>query len=108
MDPVGQSLGGHALSVGLDRGKLAEAVFTSNEGIHDLLQGYYNRLLNRSADGVGLELGRNALQLRLQQLGMLPKEGAPLPTDRIVGATEDDVISVIMGSDEYFRHMRAV
>jgi hypothetical protein len=108
VDPVGQSLGGHALSLGMDRGKLAEVVFTSNEGLQDLLQGYYNHLLNRTADGIGLELAGKALQLHLEQLGMLPKEGRLLPTDGKVGATEDDLITVIMASDEYYRPMRAV
>jgi hypothetical protein len=101
VDPVGQSLGGQALSDGMDRDKLAEVVFASTEGVQNLVQGFYGELLHRQADSVGLNSACVALSQHLQQLGMPPGEQPSARSSAKVGSSEDDVLETIMSSDEY-------
>src|SRR5262249_46284326 len=81
IDPVGQSLGGQALSAGMDRTKVAQVVLGSPEGEQFLVQNYYSQLLQRTADSVGI----NASSAALTQ-----------------GVNEEQVLIAIAVSDEYF------
>jgi hypothetical protein len=108
VDPVGQSLGGQALSAGMDRGKLAEVVFASSEGIQSMVQGFYSKLLHRGADNLGLSATSVALGQRLHQLGMPPGEGSSAPLSVKVGSSEDDVIKTIMSSEEYLARLQTL
>jgi len=101
VDSVGQSIGGQALSTGMDHIKVAEVVFTSPEGTQDFVKGLYIELLHRPADEIGLTEADTALRQNLQQLGNLPNGGAGHRPAVKQGATEDDVISTIMASNEY-------
>jgi autotransporter-associated beta strand protein len=109
IDPVGQSLGGQALSNGASLIDVADVVFTSQEGLQDLVGSYYNHFLHRAADPVGLNASTTALQQRIQQqtqqMNLTPEQqeeqqehGPPAP----VGASVDQLVGVIVGSDEYF------
>lgn len=60
---------------------VAGAILTSQEYRTDLVQGYYVQFLNRAADPVGL---------------------AQFVTALLAGATDQDVIATIVGSQEYF------
>jgi hypothetical protein len=95
VDSVGQSLGSQALANGTSRTDLAEVVFTSQEGLQDLVQSFYNEFLRRPADSVGLNASTAALQARIQQ----QPQGLPPATP--AGASVDQLVAVIVGSDEY-------
>jgi autotransporter-associated beta strand protein len=101
IDGVGQSLGSQALSSGTTNTMLAEVVFTSQEGLQDLVQSLYNEFLHRSADSVGLSQSTTALQMRVQQQQQ-STNGTAGQQNNQVGASVDQLISVIVGSDEYF------
>lgn len=109
IDAVGQSLGSRALSGGASIDKVAEAIFTSQEGLQDLVQSFYSQFLHRSAESTAVSASTTALQQRIQQqqqamnLTQEEKEeqqehGPPAP----VGASVDQLLGVIVGSDEYF------
>jgi Bacterial Ig-like domain (group 3)/Domain of unknown function (DUF4214) len=107
IDSVGQSLGGQALSNGASLMDVAEVVFTSQEGLQDQVESYYNQFLHRAADPAGLSAATTALQQNIQQQMNLTQQqaqqqnGAPAP----VGASVDDLVGVIVGSDEYFNRL---
>jgi autotransporter-associated beta strand protein len=109
IDSVGQSLGSQALNNGASLMDVAKEVFTSQEGLQDLVQSYYNRFLHRAADPAGLNAATTALQQRvqqeMQQMSLTAQQqqeqqqnGLPAP----VGASVDQLVGVIVGSDEYF------
>jgi hypothetical protein len=102
VDSVGQSLGSQALNTGTSRTALADTVFASQEGLQQFVQNQYSQFLNRSADPVGLNASTTALQLGVQQstnptTGGQGQQNQPAST----GASTDDVIAVILGSDEF-------
>jgi autotransporter-associated beta strand protein len=104
VDSVGDSLGSQALASGTSTEKLAEVVFTSPEGLQDLVQSFYSQFLHRAAESAAVSASTTALQQRLQQQATTSTEeededhkpAAP------VGASVDDLVGVIVGSDEYF------
>ena len=110
IDSVGQSLGSQALNNGASLMDVADVVFTSQEGLQDLVESDYNQFLHRTADPAGLSAATTALQQRIQQqmqqMNLTQQQaqqqnGAPAP----VGASVDDLVGVIVGSDEYFNRL---
>jgi hypothetical protein len=104
VDSVGQSLGSQALAGGTSRTALADVVFTSQEGFQHLTQSFYNQFLRRAADSIGLNATTTALQQRVQQQQQamnLTEEQREHPAPP-AGASVDQVVGVIAGSDEYF------
>ncbi|HLJ94968.1 MAG TPA: Ig-like domain repeat protein [Gemmataceae bacterium] len=108
VDPVGQSLGSQALASGTSMAHLAEVVFTSQEGLQDQVQSFFNQFLHRAADSAALGASTTALQQRIQQQEQQTnltqdqqeeqaEHGPPAP----VGASVDDLVGVILGSTEY-------
>jgi hypothetical protein len=81
VDPTGEATLGMALANGSTTGMVASEVFRSQEFLEDQVQGFYRTLLNRLADNGGL----NASVTALQQ-----------------GATDQQVIASLAGSDEFF------
>src|SRR5262249_29438390 len=69
---------------GATRSQIAAAVLTSPEGLQDDVQGFYRNLLGRPADSSGL----NSFVTAMQQ-----------------GATDQQVLEVIAGSDEFFANL---
>jgi autotransporter-associated beta strand protein len=103
VDSVGQSLGSQALANGTSRTDLAEVVFTSQEGLEDLVQSFYRQFLRRAADSIGLNASTAALQARVQQQQQamhLTEEQREHPAPP-AGASVDQLVGVIVGSDEY-------
>jgi hypothetical protein len=109
IDPVGQSLGGQALTNGASLKHVADVVFTSQEGLQVLVQNYYSQFLHRVADSASLNASTTALQQRIQQqmqqMNLTAQQqqeqqenGQPVS----VGASVDQLVGVIVGSDEYF------
>jgi autotransporter-associated beta strand protein len=109
IDSVGQSLGSQALAGGASRANVADAVFTSQEGFQHLVQSFYSQFLHRTAEPSALNASTTALQLRVQQQQQAmnlteeqqedqAENGPPPPA----GASVDQLIGVIVGSDEYF------
>lgn len=90
----------------MDRGKVAEVVFTSSEGIQSVIQGFYSELLHRSADSLGLNAYSVVLSQHLHQLGMPADESPAARSSVKVGMSEDDISKTIMSSDEYFARLQ--
>jgi autotransporter-associated beta strand protein len=101
VDGTGQSLASQALANGTTNAMLADVVFTSQEGLQDLVQSLYSQYLHRSADSTGLSQSTAALQLRLQQQGQATKSTTGQQTEP-AGSSVEQLISVLIGSDEYF------
>jgi hypothetical protein len=80
-DATGRSLADAALAAGFRPAQVAEAIFSSQEYLTDLLQSYYQQFLRRPADPSGINIFVSALQS---------------------GTTNQDVIAIILGSPEYF------
>jgi hypothetical protein len=109
IDSVGQSLGSQALAGGASRANVADAVFTSQEGFEHLVQSFYSQFLHRAAEPSAVNASTTALQLRVQQQEQArnlteeqqeeqAEHGPPAP----VGASVDQLVGVIVDSDEYF------
>jgi hypothetical protein len=82
IDPSGAASWGQVLAQAqLSRAQVAAAIFSSLEYRQDLVQSFYQEFLRRPADQGGLNTFVNLLQ---------------------AGATEQNIIAFIMGSDEYF------
>jgi hypothetical protein len=81
LDQAGRDqYGGEDFSSADNRREVAERIFASTEFRHDLVQSYYQRFLNRTADTGGLNAFTNALNK---------------------GARDEDVIAGIVSSQEY-------
>jgi hypothetical protein len=106
IDSVGQSLGSQALTGGVSRTAVGAVVFTSQEGLQDLVQSFYSQFLHRAADPNGLNAATTALQVRVQQEQQLMKlteeQAEHQRATPPAGASVDQVVGVIVGSDEYF------
>jgi hypothetical protein len=83
-EPGGAASWNQALNNGLTRTALAQAILNSIEGRTVQVLAMYSQFLHRPADSVGL----NAFVAQLEQ-----------------GLREEDVVSALIGSDEYFAHV---
>jgi hypothetical protein len=84
VDPVGRATFDRALASGATRAQVATAVFTSLEFRQDLVEGFFERFLNRVADGSGLNTFTALLQQRVR---------------------DEQVIADIVGSAEFFAQL---
>jgi subtilisin-like proprotein convertase family protein len=84
IDPTGQAVFSNALNNGATREQVAYAVLTSNEYRFNLVQSYYVQFLNRQGSLNELEGWVSILQ---------------------AGGKDSDVISGIVGSDEYLANL---
>jgi hypothetical protein len=80
VDTSGRATYTKALSRGMSRIQVAQALYSSPEYQQDLVEGFYSRYLHRVADSVGLNLSTASLSL---------------------GRTDEFVILVIVSSTEY-------
>ncbi len=80
IDTSGRATYSQALSHGMTRTQVAQAIYSSPEYQQDLVQSFYMRYLHRAADSVGLNLSTASLKL---------------------GRSDEFVILVIVSSPEY-------
>ena len=84
IDTSGRATYSQALSHGMTRIQVAQAIYSSPEYQQDLVQSFYMRYLHRAADSVGLNLSTASLRL---------------------GRSDESVILAIVSSPEYLSLM---
>jgi hypothetical protein len=104
VDPTGRSIFDAALANGTTPTQIASLILGSVEYKQDLVQSFYQTFLRRSADSNGLNFFVNLLTQNSSNLQPIVVSD-PLHNQHSGPLTDEDVIALLVGSQEYFNRL---